>query len=74
MFRSLLDTASNTVSSFVENPISTTVDIVTQPIKDGCDVLHGLTEGELRTKAALRLGVDVVAGMAIGEVVEAMYD
>tara|TARA_R110000850_G_scaffold2694_1_gene12627 strand:+ start:178 stop:402 length:225 start_codon:yes stop_codon:yes gene_type:complete len=74
MFSSLANSLSNTVSSFVENPISTTIDIITQPIKDGCDVLHGLTEGEFRTKAALRLGVDVVAGMAIGEVVEAMYD
>ena len=44
------------------------VDIDTRPLRDAVDVLEGLTEGEIRTKAARRLGVDVVAGMTTGAV------
>ena len=62
----VLDTASD----FVEDPIGTTVDVVTQPVRDGLDIVDGLTEGELREKAILRLGADVVAGMAVSELIE----
>ena len=44
------------------------------PVVDGLDVLEGLTEGELRTKAIARLGADVVAGMAVSEIIEALTD
>lgn len=47
---------------------------MTQPVRDGLDLLDGLTEGEIRTKAALRLGADVVAGMALSEIIEALQD
>jgi len=50
------------------------VDIATAPVRDGFDVLEGLTEGEIRTKAAARLGADVVAGMALSEIIEALSD
>ncbi len=50
--------------------INFAVKTVTRPIVDGLDILEGLTEGEIREKAAIRLGADVVAGMAISEVVE----
>jgi len=50
------------------------VDIATAPMRDGLDVLEGLSEGELRAKAAMRLGADVVAGMALSEVLEALDD
>jgi len=46
------------------------LDIATQPIRDGLDVLEGLSEGEIRTRAAVRLGTDVVAGMATSELIE----
>lgn len=46
----------------------------TQPLRDGLDILDGLSEGELRTKAIARLGADVVGGMALSEIVEAMTD
>jgi len=62
----VLDTAVD----FVEDPIGTTVDVVTQPVRDGLDIVDGLTEGELREKAILRLGADVVAGMAVSELIE----
>jgi hypothetical protein len=50
------------------------VDAVTAPLKDALDVFEGLTEGELRTSAALRLGTDVVAGMAVSEIIEALKE
>jgi hypothetical protein len=70
----LFDAICYTIKNVVDDPVGTTVDIIKQPIVDGCDLLDGLTEGELRYKAALRLGADVVAGMAIGELVELMTD
>ena len=57
---------------FIENPIKTVGKVTTQPIRDGLDIIDGLSEGEIRAKAALRLGADVVAGMALSEVIEAM--
>ena len=54
--------------------IDTLIDLATAPVRDGLDVLDGLTEGEIRAKAAARLGSDVVAGMALNEVIEALSD
>ena len=54
--------------------IEKTVKATTQPIKDGVEILEGLSEGEIREKAIARLGVDVVAGMGIAEIIEALKD
>ena len=70
MFGSLIDSVVDTASDFVSDPIGKTIDVVTQPIRDGLDVINGLTEGELRTEAAARLGADVVGGMAFNELIE----
>ena len=56
-------------TSIVADPIGTVVRTVTRPIADGINVVDGLTEGELRIKAAARLGVDAVSSMALGELV-----
>lgn len=64
----------NTVDDFVEDPLGTTVEVATQPLRDGLSVLEGLSEGELREKAALRLGADVVAGMAVAEIIEILSE
>ncbi len=52
------------------------VDVVAKvalaPVDDALDILDGLTEGEIRTKAAARLGADVVAGMALSEILDAL--
>ena len=48
------------------------VDSALAPVRDGLDILDGLTEGEIRTKAAARLGADVVAGMALSEILDAL--
>jgi len=54
--------------------IDTLIDLATAPVRDGLDVLDGLTEGELRAKAAARVGADVAAGMAVGELIELLSD
>lgn len=46
------------------------VDAVTQPVSDALDVADGLLEGELREKAAARLGAEAVAAMTYAELVE----
>jgi hypothetical protein len=72
MFGSIFKSVTNTIEDFIDDPLATTANIATQPIRDSCDLLDGLTEGEIRHKAALRLGADIVAGMVIGEVIEAL--
>lgn len=54
--------------------IDLAVSTVTRPIVDGLDILEGLTEGEIREKAVIRLGADVVAGMALSEIVDYLND
>ena len=70
MFGKLFDKVTDTVSDFVDDPIGTTVDTVTKPVRDGITVIDGLTEGELREKAALRLGADIASGMALSELID----
>jgi hypothetical protein len=65
----IFDSISKTVEDFVDDPIGTSVDIVTKPIRDAADVIDGLTEMELREEAILRLGADVVGGMGLSEIV-----
>ena len=50
--------------------LSDILDGVTQPLRDGVSLFEGLSEGELRTEAAARLGADVAAGMAMSEIVQ----
>lgn len=50
------------------------VDTVKEPVVDSLDLFDGLTEGEFREKAALRLGADVVGGMALSEIIDAMSE
>jgi len=66
----IIDDIIDTATEIVKDPIGKTVDIVTQPVVDAVDVIDGLTEGELREKAALRLGADIAGGMALSELIE----
>jgi hypothetical protein len=52
----------------------TLLDMALQPVRDAADVLDGLTEGEIREQAALRLGADIVAGMALSSIISALRD
>ena len=70
MFSKLFNSAVKTATDFAEDPIGTSVDVATQPIRDGLDIIDGLSEGELREKAALRLGADIAGGMALSELAE----
>ena len=72
MFGSIIKGITSTVSDLVEDPVGTTVGMAMQPVRDTLDLVEGITEGELRLKVAARLGADVVAGMALSEVIEAM--
>jgi hypothetical protein len=45
------------------------INITTRPLVDLADVLQGLSEGELRERAIVSLGAEVVSGMAISEVI-----
>lgn len=45
-------------------------DVALQPVRDAVEIVDGLTEGELRTRAAVRLGADIAAGMALSELIE----
>ena len=74
MLGKLFNSVINTVEDFVDDPIGTSIDIAVQPVRDSLEVLQGLTEGELRERAALRLGADVVGGMALGEVVDFLLE
>jgi hypothetical protein len=62
----LVEGVSETISEFMEDPVGITWGIATQPVVDTLDILDGLSEGEIRERAILRLGVDVVSGMALG--------
>jgi len=46
------------------------IDITTKPLRDAINIVDGLTEGELRTKAIASLGADVVAGMTVSELID----
>jgi len=54
--------------------VGAAADMALQPVRDTVDILDGLTEGEIREKAVMRLGADVVAGMALSEIVDALSD
>ena len=58
----------------ISDLINNSINIATQPIRDGIDLLEGLNEGEIREVAALRLGADVVAGMAFSEVITVLEE
>lgn len=66
----ILDSIADAASDFVDDPLGTSVKMATQPITDTIDILEGLTEGELREKAIMRLGADVALGMAVSELVD----
>ncbi len=46
------------------------VDIALKPVRDSVDLFDGLTQGEIREKALISLGADVVAGMGTAELIE----
>ncbi len=77
MFRILDKVVSSVieeVEEFVDDPVGKVVEKTLQPVKDGIDVLEGMSEGELRLEAALRLGADIASGMAVSEIIEMLSE
>lgn len=70
MFGEFFDSVTKTIDKAIDDPFEFVIDTVTKPVRDVIEVVDGLTEGELRTKAALSLGIDVVAGMALSELID----
>ncbi len=64
------DSIVDTTERFIKNPVKTTVDIATQPLRDWLDIIDWLTEWELRTKAIARLWVDIAWWMAVSELID----
>jgi hypothetical protein len=62
------------IEDLVTDPVRTVTRTALSPVRDSLDVLQGLSEGEIRHRAALRLGADVVAGMAMSEIIEALSE
>lgn len=50
MFGSIFKSVTNTIEDFIDDPLATTANIATQPIRDSCDLLDGLTEGKYVTR------------------------
>lgn len=70
MFGSILGGIEDTISDFARDPIGKTVNTVTQPLRDVASVASGLSQGEIRAEAIVRLGADVALGMTTAEVLE----
>lgn len=70
MFDKLKNSCCNKLDKFIDNPVGSSIEIVTQPIRDGIEIVEGIKEGELREKACVRLGVDVLSGTCASELLE----
>lgn len=50
------------------------IDIALSPLDDAIEILNGLSEGELRERAILRLGIDAIVGLGTSEIIELLAD
>ena len=50
------------------------VDIVLSPLDDAIEILSGLSEGELRERAILRLGAGAIVGLGTDEIIELLAE
>tara|TARA_R110002012_G_scaffold57571_1_gene148540 strand:+ start:572 stop:784 length:213 start_codon:yes stop_codon:yes gene_type:complete len=62
--------AMKTTNEFIDDPIGKSVQVATQPMRDGLEIIDGLSEGQLKEKAICRLGIDVVSGMCLSELLD----
>lgn len=62
------------VDDFVGNPVRYSLNRAVQPVTDSLEVLEGLSVGELRFKAAARLGADAVVGLGGEELIDLILD
>ena len=50
------------------------VDVVLSPLDDAIEILSGLSEGELRERAILRLGASAIVGLDPSEIIELLAE
>ena len=68
----IIDTAVNTTAKAIQDPIGTVIDMKLGGVRAGLEVLDGLTEGELRLKAAASLGASFVEQASLEQLIEAV--
>ena len=56
------------------NLIGDVIGIVLSPLDDAIEILSGLSEGELREKAILRLGASAIIGLDTSEIIELLAE
>ncbi len=54
--------------------IGDVIGIVLSPLDDAIEILEGLTEGELRERAILRLGADAIVGLGTSEIIDLLAE
>lgn len=54
--------------------IGDVIGVVLSPLDDAIDILSGLSEGELREKAILRLGASAIIGLDTSEIIELLAE
>ena len=54
--------------------IGDVVGIVLSPLDDAIEILSGLSEGELRERAILRLGADAIVGLGTSEIIDLLAE
>lgn len=54
--------------------IGDVIDIALSPLNDAIEILEGLTEGELRERAILRLGASAIVGLDTTEIIELLAE
>ncbi len=50
------------------------IDIALSPLDDAIEILSGLSEGELRERAILRLGASAIVGLDTSEIIELLAE
>ena len=54
--------------------IGDVIGVVLSPLDDAIDILSGLSEGELRERAILRLGASAIVGLDPSEIIELLAE
>lgn len=54
--------------------IGDVIDVVLSPLDDAIEILSGLSEGELRERAILRLGADTIVGLGTSEIIDLLAE
>lgn len=70
MIGNLFESIRSIIEALAESPVDKTVDIITKPGRDALEIIDGLTESEIRGRAIIFLGIDVVSGMGVSDLLD----